>query len=61
LENDTSSLAAVEASIGRELPPGVAAARRAAAALDGVRDLLSKEAFLAAALLREQEVSLGQG
>ena len=58
LENDTNALAAVGAAAGCDVPPGVAAARSAAATLDGVRELLSKEALLAAILLREQEVSV---
>ena len=49
--------AAADAAPGHDPPPGVSVARRASAALDGVRDLLSKEAFLAAVLLRDQEVS----
>ena len=56
LETHAGALAAVDAVTGRALPPGVAAARRAMATLDGVRGLLSKEAFLAAVLLRAQEV-----
>ena len=55
---DTKSIAEVEALLRLEPAPGVAAARRAVATLDGIRELLSQEAFLAAALLREQEVRL---
>ena len=58
LEYDIGFLAAVDAAAGGSVLPGVSAARRAVSALDGVRDLLSKEALLAAVLLREQEVSV---
>ncbi len=57
LQRDISALPAVDAAAGSGVPPGVTAARMAEATLDCVRDLLSKEAFLAAVLLREQEVS----
>ena len=56
-EQIASVSAAAEAAVGQQAPPGVAAARIAVTALRCASMHFSREACLAAVLLRNQEVS----